>query len=142
MPKLSFLFEARTEAVVSQMMATVAIRAYIGASEMHVALKTLQLTALYRSFADASKWNLINFFDGMDRVIVQQFNRITINDQIAGHECVQRLLLDAARRPRSAGDLPAVYHPSQAPLTVYSPAFDLLWDSVMGLDGAVRYGTE
>ena len=38
--------------------------------------------------------------------------------------------------------VPAVYHPPQAPLTVYSPAFDLLWDSVMGLDGAVRYGTE
>ena len=45
MPKLSFLSETCTEAVVSQRMATVAIRAYIGASEMHVALKTLQLTA-------------------------------------------------------------------------------------------------
>ena len=59
-------------------MATVTIRAYIGASETHVALRTLQLTALYKSFADASKWNLINFSDDRDRVIVQQFNRITI----------------------------------------------------------------
>ena len=54
MPKLSFLSESRTEDVMSQRMATVAIRAYIGASEMHVALKTLQLKALYKSFADAS----------------------------------------------------------------------------------------
>ena len=64
MPKLSFLSEARTEDVVSQIMATVVIRAYIGASEMHVALETLQLKVLYRSFADAAKWNLINFSDG------------------------------------------------------------------------------
>ena len=78
MPKLSFLSEARTEDVVSQRMATVAIRAYIGASEMHVALKTLQLKVLYKSFADPAKWHLINFSDDMDRVIVQQFNRITI----------------------------------------------------------------
>ena len=78
MPKLSFMSEARTEDVVSQRMATVAIRAYIGASEMHVALKTLQLKMLYKAFADPSKWDTINFSDDMDRVIVQQFNRITI----------------------------------------------------------------
>ncbi len=33
---------------------------------------------LYKAFAEPSKWNLINFSDDMDRVIVQQFNRITI----------------------------------------------------------------
>ena len=80
MQKLSFLSEARTEDVVSQRMATVAIRAYIGASEMHVALKTLQLKVLYKAFADPSKWHLINFSDDMDRLIVQQFNRITIKE--------------------------------------------------------------